>query len=43
MGTGQARALLDAEGGNALLFGESGAQLSQIDVFLFNYFHVDHQ
>jgi len=39
---GQARVLLDAGGGSALRFGESGAQMSQVDVFLFSHFHVDH-
>jgi ribonuclease BN (tRNA processing enzyme) len=39
---GQARVILDAGGGSALRFGESGAQMSTIDVFLFSHFHVDH-
>jgi len=39
---GQARALVDAGGGSALRFGESGAQMSQLDVLLFSHFHVDH-
>lgn len=39
---GQARALLDAGGGSALRFGESGAKMSQLDVILFTHFHVDH-
>ncbi|HMK28258.1 MAG TPA: MBL fold metallo-hydrolase [Terriglobales bacterium] len=39
---GQARALIDAGGGSALRFGESGAQMSQPDVLLFTHFHVDH-
>jgi ribonuclease BN (tRNA processing enzyme) len=39
---GQARALVDAGGGSALRFGESGAQISQLDVILFSHFHVDH-
>ena len=39
---GQARALVDAGGGSALRFGESGAQMSQLDVLLFTHFHVDH-
>jgi len=34
--------VLDAGGGSALRFGESGAQMSQLDVFLFSHFHVDH-
>jgi ribonuclease BN (tRNA processing enzyme) len=39
---GQARALIDAGGGSALRFGESGAQMSQLDLVLFTHFHVDH-
>jgi phosphoribosyl 1,2-cyclic phosphodiesterase len=39
---GQARVLVDAGGGSALRFGESGAQMSQLDVLLFSHFHVDH-
>jgi ribonuclease BN (tRNA processing enzyme) len=39
---GQAKALIDAGGGSALRFGESGAQMSQLDVLLFSHFHVDH-
>src|SRR5580693_10103369 len=39
---GQARALVDAGGGSALRFGESGAKMSQLDVILFTHFHVDH-
>lgn len=39
---GTARVVLDAGGGSALRFGESGAQMSQPDVFLFSHFHVDH-
>jgi ribonuclease BN (tRNA processing enzyme) len=39
---GQARVLIDAGGGSALRFGESGAQMSQLDVLLFSHFHVDH-
>jgi len=39
---GRARALIDAGGGSALRFGESGAQMSQLDVLLFSHFHVDH-
>lgn len=40
--SGQARVLIDAGGGSALRFGESGAQMSQLDVLLFTHFHVDH-
>ena len=39
---GRARVLLDAGGGSALRFGESGATMSQLDVILFSHFHVDH-
>ena len=39
---GRARVILDAGGGSALRFGESGAQMSRVDIFLFSHFHVDH-
>ena len=39
---GRARVLVDAGGGSALRFGESGAQMSQLDVIFFTHFHVDH-
>ena len=39
---GIARLLVDAGGGSALRFGESGATMSQLDVILFSHFHVDH-
>lgn len=39
---GKARVLVDAGGGSALRFGESGAQMSQLDALLFTHFHVDH-
>jgi ribonuclease BN (tRNA processing enzyme) len=39
---GRARVIVDAGGGSALRFGESGAQMSRVDVFLFSHFHVDH-
>jgi ribonuclease BN (tRNA processing enzyme) len=39
---GQARVLIDAGGGSALRFGESGAQMTQLDVLLLSHFHVDH-
>ena len=39
---GQPRVLVDAGGGSALRFGESGAQMSQLDAILFTHFHVDH-
>ena len=40
--SGQVRILVDAGGGSALRFGESGAQMSQLDAILFTHFHVDH-
>ncbi len=39
---GRARVIVDAGGGSALRFGESGAKMSDLDVFLFSHFHVDH-
>ncbi|MGA7242916.1 MAG: MBL fold metallo-hydrolase [Terracidiphilus sp.] len=36
------RVIVDAGGGSALRFGESGAQMSQVDVVLFSHFHIDH-
>jgi ribonuclease BN (tRNA processing enzyme) len=39
---GRARVLVDAGGGSALRFGESGAQMSQLDLLLFTHYHVDH-
>jgi len=39
---GRARVLVDAGGGSAVRFGESGAQMSQLEVILFTHFHVDH-
>lgn len=39
---GRASVIMDAGGGSALRFGESGAQMSQVDVVLFSHFHVDH-
>lgn len=39
---GRPRVLVDAGGGSALRFGESGAQMSDLDVILFTHFHVDH-
>jgi ribonuclease BN (tRNA processing enzyme) len=39
---GRARLLVDAGGGSALRFGESGATMSQLDAILFSHFHVDH-
>src|ERR1700739_5142878 len=40
--SGRARVLVDAGGGRAVRFGESGAQMSQLDVVLFTHFHIDH-
>jgi len=39
---GKARVLVDAGGGSALRFGESGAQMTDLDVLLFTHLHVDH-
>jgi ribonuclease BN (tRNA processing enzyme) len=39
---GTARVIVDAGGGSALRFGESGAQISQVNVVLFSHFHIDH-
>jgi ribonuclease BN (tRNA processing enzyme) len=39
---GKARILVDAGGGSALRFGESGATMSQLDAILFTHFHIDH-
>lgn len=39
---GRARVLVDAGGGSALRFGESGAQMSDLDVVVFSHFHIDH-
>src|SRR5947199_130990 len=39
---GVPRLLVDAGGGSALRFGESSAQMAQIDAILFSHFHVDH-
>jgi ribonuclease BN (tRNA processing enzyme) len=39
---GAARVIVDVGGGSALRFGESGAQMSQLDVVLFSHFHIDH-
>jgi len=39
---GRPRVLIDAGGGSALRFGESGATMSMLDVILFSHFHVDH-
>ena len=39
---GRARVLVDAGGGSALRFGESGARISDLNVILFSHFHIDH-
>src|SRR5579863_1123002 len=39
---GKARVLVDAGGGAALRFGESGAQMQDLDVILISHLHVDH-
>jgi ribonuclease BN (tRNA processing enzyme) len=39
---GKARVLVDAGGGSALRFGESGARMSDLDAMFFSHFHVDH-
>ncbi len=39
---GKARVLIDSGGGSALRFGESGAQMADIDLVLFTHLHVDH-
>ena len=39
---GKARVLVDAGGGSALRFGESGAQMASLDVILFTHLHADH-
>jgi ribonuclease BN (tRNA processing enzyme) len=39
---GKARVLVDAGGGSALRFGESGAQMEDLDVILLSHLHIDH-
>ncbi len=39
---GKARVIVDTGGASALRFGQSGAHFSQLDVFLFSHFHIDH-
>jgi len=39
---GKARVLVDAGGGSALRFGESGAQMADLDAILFTHLHADH-
>ena len=39
---GKARVLIDAGGGSALRFGQSGAQMATLDAVAFSHFHIDH-
>lgn len=39
---GKARVLIDSGGGSALRFGESGAQMADLDLVLLTHLHVDH-
>jgi ribonuclease BN (tRNA processing enzyme) len=39
---GKARVLIDAGGGSALRFGESGAQMEDLEAILLSHLHVDH-
>lgn len=39
---GAPRVLVDAGGGSALRFGESGANVADLDMILFTHFHIDH-
>jgi ribonuclease BN (tRNA processing enzyme) len=39
---GKARVLIDAGGGAALRFGESGAQMEDLDFILLSHLHIDH-
>jgi len=39
---GRSLVLIDAGGGSALRFGESGAEMSQLDVMLLTHLHADH-
>lgn len=39
---GKPRLLVDAGGGSALRFGESGATVSDLDAILFSHLHIDH-
>ncbi|HRI52698.1 MAG TPA: MBL fold metallo-hydrolase [Pseudomonadota bacterium] len=39
---GKPRLVVDAGGGSALRFGESGATVSDLDAILFSHLHVDH-
>jgi len=39
---GKAKALIDSGGGSALRFGQSQANMTDIDVVLFSHLHIDH-
>ncbi len=39
---GEARILVDAGGGSALRFGQSGARMETLDAVVFSHLHVDH-
>lgn len=39
---GKSLLLIDAGGGSAFRFGESGARMSQLEAILFTHFHADH-
>lgn len=39
---GKARVLIDSGGGSALRFGESGAQMADLDLVLLTHLHADH-
>jgi ribonuclease BN (tRNA processing enzyme) len=39
---GKARVLVDAGGGSALRFGQSGARMEDVDVVLLSHLHIDH-
>jgi len=39
---GRPRILVDSGGGSALRFGQSGAQVAQLDAILFSHLHIDH-
>src|SRR5579862_10028706 len=36
------RILIDAGGGSALRFGQSGAHVAELDAILFTHLHIDH-
>ena len=39
---GRSRVLVDSGGGSAVRFGQSGAQMQDLDIVLFTHFHADH-